>query len=102
MQRSGSKSTIPSSRLYSAVTGQISTHGASVQWLQVTAQNREMPPRVRELTPLDVLHPRPKHPQLHPVLDLARDRARVAADAPRLVKHERILTHPHRLSRRPP
>jgi hypothetical protein len=33
MQRSGSKSTIPSSRLYSAVTGQTSTHGASVHWL---------------------------------------------------------------------
>jgi len=29
------------------------------------------------------------------------DRARVAADAPRLAKHERVLTHPHLLSRRP-
>ena len=34
MQRSPSKSTIPSSRLYSAVTGQTLTHGASSQWLQ--------------------------------------------------------------------
>lgn len=34
MQRSLSKSTIPSSRLNSAPVGQIFTHGASVQWLQ--------------------------------------------------------------------
>ncbi len=33
MQRSVSKSTMPSARLYSAVVGQISTQGASVQWL---------------------------------------------------------------------
>src|SRR4051812_38271981 len=41
MQRSESKSTIPSSRLYSAFTGQISTHGASVHWLQrITVKRR--------------------------------------------------------------
>jgi hypothetical protein len=34
MQRRGSKSTIPSRRLKSAVVGQISTQGASSQWLQ--------------------------------------------------------------------
>src|SRR6516162_5139986 len=34
MQRCGSKSTIPSSRLYSALTGHTSTQGAFVQWLQ--------------------------------------------------------------------
>ena len=33
MQRRGSKSTMPSLRVYSAVTGQISTQGASSQWL---------------------------------------------------------------------
>ena len=41
MQRSVSKSTMPSSRLYSAVVGQISTQGASVQWLhRITEKNR--------------------------------------------------------------
>ena len=34
MQRSESKSTMPSSRLNSACVGQIETHGASSQWLQ--------------------------------------------------------------------
>src|SRR6187399_941044 len=34
MQISLSKSTMPSSRLNSELVGQISTHGASVQWLQ--------------------------------------------------------------------
>ena len=34
MHRRGSKSTIPSRRLNSAVVGQISTQGASSQWLQ--------------------------------------------------------------------
>ena len=34
MHRSLSKSTIPSSRLKSALVGQICTHGASSQWLQ--------------------------------------------------------------------
>src|SRR5262245_59448880 len=34
MQRPLSKSTMPSGRMYSAETGQISTHGASAQWLQ--------------------------------------------------------------------
>ena len=34
MQRSPSKSTIPSSRVNIAVTGQIVVHGASSQWLQ--------------------------------------------------------------------
>lgn len=41
MQRRLSKSTIPSSRRYSAVTGQISTQGASSQWLQrITEKSR--------------------------------------------------------------
>jgi hypothetical protein len=41
MQRSLSKSTIPSLRLYSALVGQIFTHGASVQWLQrITPKSR--------------------------------------------------------------
>ena len=41
MQRSRSKSTMPSSRLYSAFVGQIATHGASVQWLQrITPKSR--------------------------------------------------------------
>ena len=34
MQRSGSKSTIPSSRRKSAVVGPTAMHGASSQWLQ--------------------------------------------------------------------
>src|SRR2546425_4762403 len=34
MHSDSSKSTRPSSRWYIAVTGQISTHGASSQWLQ--------------------------------------------------------------------
>jgi hypothetical protein len=34
MQRRLSKSTIPSDRVQSAVTGQISVQGASAQWLQ--------------------------------------------------------------------
>src|SRR5258707_12053912 len=34
MHSDSSKSTSPSSRWYIAVTGQISTHGASSQWLQ--------------------------------------------------------------------
>src|SRR5690349_6446998 len=34
MQRSRSKSTMPSARVNSARVGQIVTHGASVQWLQ--------------------------------------------------------------------
>src|SRR5579875_1001017 len=42
MQRSESKSTIPSERLNSALVGQIATHGASVQWLQrITPNARE-------------------------------------------------------------
>jgi hypothetical protein len=41
MQASLSKSTIPSSRRYRAVVGQISTHGAASQWLQrSTVKNR--------------------------------------------------------------
>lgn len=41
MQRSLSKSTIPSSRLNSACVGQIFTHGASVQWLhRITPKDR--------------------------------------------------------------
>ena len=39
MQRSRSKSTMPSSRLYSALVGQILTQGASVQWLQRMTPN---------------------------------------------------------------
>src|SRR4051794_3114458 len=34
MHRLGSKSTMPSGRLKSALVGQIVTHGASAQWLQ--------------------------------------------------------------------
>ena len=42
---------------------------------------------------LDVLHPGTKHTQLDAVLDLARHRAGVTPDAPRLVEDERVLTH---------
>jgi hypothetical protein len=41
MQRSESKSTMPSSRLNKAFVGQIFTHGASVQWLhRITPKSR--------------------------------------------------------------
>src|SRR5579875_3230128 len=39
MHRSASKSTMPSSRLKSALVGQIVTQGASVQWLQRRTPN---------------------------------------------------------------
>lgn len=39
MQRSLSKSTMPSSLKNKASTGHISTHGASVQWLQRITEN---------------------------------------------------------------
>ena len=55
MQRSGSKSTMPSSRRNSAVTGHTATHGASSHWLH--RMHREVPARVRERPLLDVLHP---------------------------------------------
>ncbi len=43
MQRSLSKSTMPSSRLYSDSVGQIFTQGASVQWLhRITPKEREV------------------------------------------------------------
>ena len=60
----------------------------------VAAQHREVTAGVGELPPLDVLDPGPEHAELHPVLDLAGDRAGVASDAPPLVNHERELTHP--------
>src|SRR5437870_3243394 len=39
IQRRLSKSTMPSFLVKSAVTGQISTHGASAQWLQRMTEN---------------------------------------------------------------
>src|SRR5512144_864028 len=42
MQRSLSKSTIPSSRLNKAWVGQIFTHGASVQWLHRITPNERV------------------------------------------------------------
>src|SRR5207248_7704290 len=43
MQRSELKSTTPSGRLCSAVTGQMVTHGAHSQWLQrITVNNRRL------------------------------------------------------------
>src|SRR5262245_50923628 len=51
MQDSPSKSTMPSSRLNSALVGQILTHGASVQWLQrITAKSRGESGNVPEST----------------------------------------------------
>jgi hypothetical protein len=42
MHRSLSKSTIPSSRLYNAVTGHIVTQGALLQWLQRITENERV------------------------------------------------------------
>jgi hypothetical protein len=43
MQRSVSKSTMPSSRLNNALVGQMSTQGASVQWLhRITEKKRRV------------------------------------------------------------
>jgi len=51
MQISLSKSTMPSSRLNSELVGQISTHGASVQWLQrITPKSRVESGKVPEST----------------------------------------------------
>lgn len=51
MQRSLSKSTMPSSRLNNAVVGQIVTQGASVQWLQrITPIDRSVSGNVPEST----------------------------------------------------
>ena len=55
MQRSLSKSTMPSARLKSAWVGQISTHGASSQWLQrITPNERRVSGNDAAV---DVLHP---------------------------------------------
>src|SRR4051794_41735289 len=51
MHASESKSTIPSSRLKSALVGQISMQGASVQWLQrITPKSRVDSGKVPEST----------------------------------------------------
>ena len=51
MQRSPSKSTMPSSRLNSALVGQIFMHGASVQWLhRITPKSRVESGNVPEST----------------------------------------------------
>src|SRR5689334_9703417 len=51
MHASESKSTMPSSRLNSALVGQIFTHGASVQWLQrITPKSRRESGKVPEST----------------------------------------------------
>ena len=59
----------------------------------ILQQRREVPPRIREGPRLDVLDPGPEHPQFDAVLDLARDRARMAADARALVEGEPELRH---------
>jgi hypothetical protein len=56
----------------------------------VAAHHREVTPRVRERTLLDVLHPGAVHAQRDLVLLLARHRAGVAADAFPLVDHEAV------------
>src|SRR5262249_53572084 len=61
----------------------------------IAAQHREIAPRVRERAALDVLHPRAKRAEGHPILFLARHRAGVAADALALVDHEAV-THVRR------
>src|SRR5204863_138163 len=56
----------------------------------VTAEDREVPARVGIVAALDVLHPRAEGAERHPVLFLARHRARVAADALSLIDHEPV------------
>ena len=60
MQRSGFRSTIPSSRFSSALVGQISTQGASLHWLQ---RRTEAAAHLGELAGLGVLHPGAEAPQ---------------------------------------
>jgi hypothetical protein len=54
----------------------------------VTAEYREVPPRVRELALLDVLDPGAEDAERNAILLFARHGAGVAADASRLVDHE--------------
>ena len=51
MQRSGFRSTIPSSRFWSALVGQISTQGASLHWLH---RRTEKPRRTSGNSPASV------------------------------------------------
>ena len=67
----------------------------------VAAHHREGAPGVRELTGLDVLHPRPVHSERHVVLALACDSARVAPDATVTCEHEAEACHVVGSRRRP-
>ena len=80
---------MPSERFSSALTGQIVTHGAVVQWLQRrTAKCR----RTAGKRPFSVyLTQVRKLPHRHVVLRLAGDRAGVAADAAAVVDQEPVL-----------
>ena len=88
MHRSVSKSTIPSSRMNREVVGQISTHGASSQWLHRSTPKWRR--GVGELTALDVLDPGAEDADSDAMLVLARDRARVTSDAAALVDDKAI------------
>jgi len=65
----------------------------------VAPEDGEVPPGVRVLPLLDVLHPRPEGAEGHAVLFLAGDGARVTADAARLVDDEAVAHAARRLSR---
>jgi hypothetical protein len=56
----------------------------------IAAQDCEVPARVREGALLDVLYPGAEDAERHLVLGLARDGARVASDALRLVEDEAV------------
>src|SRR5207247_2144590 len=56
----------------------------------IAAQHREVAPRVRPRSLLDVLHPRAERPERDLIFFLARHRARVTADALAVVDHEAI------------
>ena len=74
----GSKSTMPSSRRYNAVTGQERDAGSIIA--VIAAEYREMAAVIGELACLDLLHPGAIHTQGHVMLRLARHRARMATD----------------------
>ena len=88
MHRSGSKSTIPPKQR----RDRADLHTGRVVAV-VAAQDREVPTGVGEGALLDVLHPRTKDAELDPVLLLAGDRTRVAADARALIQDETEARH---------